>query len=333
MGWFSSSKKEEVKEEEKFTGHPGCLSESQETCFQELKQHIEYENITTDARFTDHYLLRFCRARQFKIDDVKIMFADFIQWRNLNEVDTCFIHYDLSNIAEMRQKYKQAYHGTDRGGRPLYIDCPTTAFPLEEILQITTKEELTKSYIRDYEYLLHVRFPACSNAAGEDIYTSTSVIDMKGLTMSMFGSKSREFVKLPIGISSLNYPEVMHCCLIINAPFVFKAVWSVIKTFIAEDTKKKVKILGTKFHNELFEFIHPDHFPESMGGDCSCEEFGGDCFSSNKGPWNDHLGDKYGELAKRQLKGDTSTNPVPDATAASPSLVPAPQVRSKLSKL
>lgn len=229
---------------------------------QELKQYIADESITNDSRFTDHYLLRFCRAREFKIEDVKIMFADFIQWRNLNDVDECFIKYELPNIEEMRRMYKQAYHGTDREGRPLYIDCPTTAFPLEDLLKITSKDELTKSYIRDYEYLLHVRFPACSAAEGDLISTSTSVIDLNGLTMSMFGSQAREFVKLPIGISQLNYPEVMHCLIIINAPFVFKAIYAVIKGLLAEKTKKKIKILGTSFHKELFEYIHPYNFPE-----------------------------------------------------------------------
>ena len=317
MGLFGK-KKEVNKEEEKYTGHVGACSEKQLEVLNQLKQYIIDENLTTSDRFDDYYLLRFCRARQFKIEDVKIMFANFIKWRIENDVDNAFINYELPNIPEVQKVYKYGNHGTDREGRPFYIDFPCTAAPIENLTKIASTEELKRNYIRDYEYLLHVKLPACSAAAGRRIDTSFSLIDLNGLSMGMFKEKSREFLKIPMGITQDNYPEIMQGLYIVNAPFVFKAIWAIVKGFLAEETKKKIKILGGKFHKELFKVVDPSNVPAILGGDCKCEEYGGDCMTSDKGPWHTYPGDKYGEMYKMQLRGEKIYCPVPAPTPAMP---------------
>ncbi|CAI2374129.1 unnamed protein product [Moneuplotes crassus] len=323
MGLFGKKKKkEDSKEEQKFTGEVGCLSESQETCLSQLKQHIVENQLTTSDRFDDYYLLRFCRARFFKIKDVIKMFKEFIKWREENEVDYAFIRFDLSNIPKVKEIHQSGYHGTDREGRPFSIDRPCTAHPIEELLKIADTAEIARSYMRDYEYLLHVRMPACSAAAGKRIDTILSVIDLKGLTMGMFKEKSREFLKTPIGITQNYYPEIMHELLIINAPVVFKAIWAILKTFLAKDTVSKIKTFGKKYQEKLFERVDPDNIPAIIGGSCTCEERGGDCFRSDFGPWEVFKGDRFGEMYKRQMEGDLMTVPIPDPTPAIPLSAP-----------
>ena len=41
--------------------------------------------------------------------------------------------------------------------------------------------------------------------------------------------------------------------------------------------------------------------PEWLGGKWTWAEFGGDWFSSNKGPWLEYPGDSFGESAKKHL--------------------------------
>mmetsp|Transcript_6239 Transcript_6239/g.5361 ORF Transcript_6239/g.5361 Transcript_6239/m.5361 type:complete len:205 (-) Transcript_6239:315-929(-) len=204
------------------------------------------------------------------------MFKDFIEWRKENQVDHAFINYEVSNIPEVKTIYKAGYHGTDREGRPFYIDCPCTAAPAEKIFSITDSEELTRNYIRQYEWLLHVRFPSCSNASKTKIDKIFSIVDLNGLTMDMFKEKNREYVKLRLGLGQNNYPETMHSLFVINSPFIFKAIWAILKAFVAERTKKKIKILGSKYQKELFEVVDPDNIPKQFGGNCTCEERGGD---------------------------------------------------------
>lgn len=37
--------------------------------------------------YNDHFLLRYLRARKFKLDDTIKMFKDYINWRKENDVD------------------------------------------------------------------------------------------------------------------------------------------------------------------------------------------------------------------------------------------------------
>ena len=78
---FSFRSKEPVK-----SGFVGDLSDSQEECLNQLKAWaVEDETVDIELlNFDDYDYLRFCRARNFVIADVKTMLANYIQWRAEN---------------------------------------------------------------------------------------------------------------------------------------------------------------------------------------------------------------------------------------------------------
>lgn len=49
-------------------------------------------------------------------------------------------------------------------------------------------------YIREYERLLKYRYYACSKAAGTLIEQSVTVLDLKGIGMSIIGGKVKIFI-------------------------------------------------------------------------------------------------------------------------------------------
>ena len=63
----------------------GHLSPEQEQALKEFKNTLPEAQL---AQFDDAYLLRFLRARKFKLKDVAKMWGDFIEWRKKNNVDT-----------------------------------------------------------------------------------------------------------------------------------------------------------------------------------------------------------------------------------------------------
>ena len=65
------------------------MSEEQAELLAQFKAWIKKTEITNDERYDDRYLLRFLRARQFKLEKVKEMFQNFIKWR---------IEYDTDNL-------------------------------------------------------------------------------------------------------------------------------------------------------------------------------------------------------------------------------------------
>jgi hypothetical protein len=75
---------------------------------------------------------------------------------------------------------------------------------------------------------------------------------------------------------------------IINAPWAFSAVWSVIKPWLDEVTVSKIDILGGSYKETLLKQISPQNLPEGFGGTCRCP---GSCSLSDAGPWNPNDGD------------------------------------------
>mmetsp|Transcript_90097 Transcript_90097/g.124377 ORF Transcript_90097/g.124377 Transcript_90097/m.124377 type:complete len:112 (-) Transcript_90097:134-469(-) len=75
---------------------------------------------------------------------------------------------------------------------------------------------------------------------------------------------------------------------VINAPMLFSGIWAVVKGFLDERTRNKIKILGGSYLKTLLEFVNEEDLPAFIGGTCTCEEYGGNCLTSNRGPWNDY---------------------------------------------
>lgn len=69
---------------------------------------------------------------------------------------------------------------------------------------------------------------------------------------------------------------------IINAPFGFSTVWSLIKGWLDPVTVSKIHILGSSYQSDLLKQIPAESLPKSLGGDCVCEE---GCSLSDAGPW------------------------------------------------
>lgn len=78
-----------------------------------------------------------------------------------------------------------------------------------------------------------------------------------------------------------HYPETLAKTCIINAPFYFQAVWSVVKQLLQPRTVNKVTLLGTKYMDELTKFVDEASIPEYMGGKCR------NTLLDDPGPWND----------------------------------------------
>ena len=72
---------------------------------------------------------------------------------------------------------------------------------------------------------------------------------------------------------------------IVDAPWVFSGVYAVAKGFLDPKTRKKIQIIGAKYHKQIIELVEPEKLPKFLGGQCECP---GGCLKSNVGPWNEY---------------------------------------------
>ena len=86
----------------------------------------------------------------------------------------------------------------------------------------------------------------------------------------MFGdSRGMTLFRDALEIDQNAYPEYLGNLFIINAPFVFRGMWSVIKGWVDPKTAKKFIVLGSNYKETLLQYIDEDSLPTEYGGTCT----------------------------------------------------------------
>jgi hypothetical protein len=210
------------------------------------------------------------------------MFSDYLEWRKEAQVDDIVQNYSFPEASKVAEIYPRFYHKTDKFGRPVYFEI-LGKMHVDALFSVTTSERLIKGYIREYEKLLNYRFVACGLKVGKHLEQGCSILDLKGVPLSQF-NQVRKVVQQVSSVAQNYYPETLGKMFIINAPFLFKGIWSMIKPMLDENTVSKISVLGSNYEADLLEVIDKNNLPSSYGGTCKCE---GGCNSSDTGPWND----------------------------------------------
>ncbi|KAL1922951.1 uncharacterized protein VTP21DRAFT_9327 [Calcarisporiella thermophila] len=290
------------------TGRLDTLTPMQEVTLERFREDIKREGYFDPSRHDDHYLLRFLRARKFDVDATMQMFLNCEKWRKSFGVDELVRTFEFPEAEQVARFYPRYYHKTDRMGRPIYIEH-LGSIDLNEMFKITTEERMIKHFVIGYEQLNSERFPACSAKAGRHIEQCFTILDLKGISMIQVPT-AIGFVRRTSAIAQDYYPEMMGKMYVVNAPFLFSSIWSMVKPFLDEVTVNKIHILGSRFQSALLRDVDPENLPSFFGGKCSCSNQGG-CRVSDAGPWqNPQFKRKTTEDSEKKANGDIESEKV-----------------------
>lgn len=142
---------------------------------------------------------------------------------------------------------------------------------------------MLQNLVVEYEKVTDPRLPACSRKAGHLLETCCTVMDLKGVGLSKVSSVY-SYVQKASAISQNYYPERLGKLYLVNAPWGFSSVFSVVKGFLDPITVAKIHVLGTGYQAELLKQVPKENLPVVLGGSCSCE---GGCTFSDLGPWKE----------------------------------------------
>lgn len=118
------------------SGYPGNLSDTQALALEEMKKRIV--DIWKD-KFTDHYLLRWLRAREFDAAEAEIMLRKDATWRSTHGMDTILETYNPPEI--LRRYLPGGLFNHDREGRPVWL-MPLGDGDYRGILQCHPKDDV-----------------------------------------------------------------------------------------------------------------------------------------------------------------------------------------------
>jgi hypothetical protein len=121
--------------------------------------------------------------------------------------------------------------------------------------------EYVKIHIQMMESLQDIK-TALSERLGKPVYKHTVVIDLEGMGLKHMWDRTA-MSKL-VEVDSTKYPETLHKMLLINPPFLFKAIYAIFGGLLDETTKSRIHVL--KSPAELLEHIDASQLPEKYGG-------------------------------------------------------------------
>ncbi|KAH9165214.1 CRAL-TRIO domain-containing protein [Lactarius sanguifluus] len=262
-------------------GRLGNLTVPQQHALDTLRKELQDEGVLVE-RLDDAALLRFLRARKFDIPKAKVMLLATEQWRKDEKIDELVQTFEFKEREEVNKYYPQYYHKNDKDGRPVNIE-QLGKLDIKALYAITSQERLRNRLICEYERSTRERIPASARVVGHPVETFCTILDLQGASLTNF-YRVKDYVLEASKIGQDRYPEIMGKFYIINAPWAFSAVWSVIKPWLNEVTVSKIEIIGSGYKEMLLAQIPAENLPKDFGGTCECP---GGCSLSDAGPWKD----------------------------------------------
>ncbi|KAF9670595.1 hypothetical protein SADUNF_Sadunf13G0085200 [Salix dunnii] len=209
---------------------------------------------------SDVVLLKFLRARDFKVKDAFVMIKNTIQWRRDFKIDE-LVDEDLGDDLE-----KVVFmHGYDREGHPVCYNV-YGEFQNKELYQKTFSDEEKRSKFLRWRIQFLERSIRKLDFSPSGISTIFQVNDLKNAP----GPGKKELrLATRQALFSLqdNYPEFVAKQVFINVPWWYLAFYTMMSPFMTQRTKSKfVYASPSKSAETLFKYISPEQVPIQYGG-------------------------------------------------------------------
>ncbi|CAN6689369.1 unnamed protein product [Malus baccata var. baccata] len=266
-------KNEEKAEEVCETKTEEVAEQKAEEGEQEKKPEEGYEVVDTDISLwgvplfpgkgfegTDVVLLKFLRAREFKVNEAFEMLKKTLQWRKESKIDSILdedVCADLSSAAYL--------NGVDREGHPVCYNI-FGVFDNEELYRKTFgNEEKRGQFLRWRLQLMEKSVQKLDLRPGG----ATSLLQINDLKNSPGPAKKelRIATKQAVGLLQDNYPELVAKNIFINVPFWYYALNALLSPFLTQRTKSKFVVARpAKVTETLLKYIPAQEIPAQYGG-------------------------------------------------------------------
>lgn len=221
--------------------------------------HIWGIPLLSDER-SDVVLLKFLRARDFKVKDAFAMIKNSVRWRKEFGIDA-LLEEDLGSHWD-----KVVFtHGVDKEGHSVCYNV-FGQFQNKELYQNTfTDEEKRSKFIKWRIQFLEKSIRKFDfNPTG--ISTIVQVNDLKNFP-GFFKWEHNQVTNQALQLLQDNYPEFVAKQVFINVPWWYLAFNRMISPFLTQRTKSKFVFAGpSKSAETLFKYIAPEHVPVQYGG-------------------------------------------------------------------
>ncbi|MBA0867245.1 hypothetical protein Goshw_028646 [Gossypium schwendimanii] len=209
---------------------------------------------------SDVILLKFLRARDFKVKDAFAMIKNTVSWRKEFGIET-LLDEDLGNELE-KVVFMQ---GFDKEGHPVCYNV-YGEFQNKELYQNTFADEEKRSKFLRWRIQFLEKSIRKLDFNPTGINTMVQVNDLKNSPGP--GKKElRQATNQALNLLQDNYPEFVAKQVFINVPWWYLAFNRMISPFLTQRTKSKFVFASpAKSAETLFKYIAPEQVPVQYGG-------------------------------------------------------------------
>ncbi|KAF7845260.1 patellin-6 [Senna tora] len=245
------------------------LKSSQQKALQNLKSNLANNSssepsmwgiplLQSDPR-ADVILLKFLRARDFRVQDTLNMLLKSLAWRKEFGADDV-VEEDLGfKELEGVVSYMQGY---DREGHPVCYNAYGVFKDREMYERVFGDEEKLKKFLRWRVQVLEKGIKLLHLEAG-GVNALVQVTDLKDMPKRELRVASNHILSL----FQDNYPEMVARKIFINVPWYFTMLYSMFSPFLTQRTKSKFVISKEgNVADTLYKYIRPEDIPVQYGG-------------------------------------------------------------------
>jgi len=242
------------------------LSEEQKGMLQDFKNELKIpENVPFDGVADDLTLFRFISAKKWVMKDALKQYRAYREWRVSEELDKIqeWAKQHQSDIALIESLFPISQHGWDKGGRPLIYEN-IGVIPAARFAKLVKSEPFHKWHVWWMENLMRTMREQ-TKKLGKPVYKVTCIVDMQGSSF-----ESRHFVpffKIMSTCDEQNYPEIVQNVYCVNSPWIFPALYSLVKNFIDPNTREKIQVHSSGYEGKLLEQVDAKVLNKKYGGE------------------------------------------------------------------
>lgn len=236
------------------------LTSAEKATFEKFKSNVK-DIIKPDHE--DFFLVKWLRARAWDLAKAEKMFREDQEWRKKNDVDKILTDYEPLEV--LTKYYSGGYHGLSKEGCPVWIEL-MAANDQKGFFNCVTKKEIVQYKCYMAEKTFRVVCPEASKKTGKRIDKAIQIIDLDGLGLKHLWLPAVDTYTEILRLGEAHYPDSLKTAYVINAPTIFPIAYSLIKAFLSEETRSKIKVLGSNYKQHLLKDIDADQLPVHWGG-------------------------------------------------------------------
>lgn len=266
---------------------------------------LQASELSAVRTFSDGFLIKFLRARDFDVELALKLLLNYQQWRRESpEISTCLSPSSVLGL--LNTSYHAVLPQRDHTGSRVLVYRIGQWNPKDWSAFQVFRVSLMTSEIISMDTETQRR-------------GLKAIFDLQGWSLGHALQINRSLARKISSVLSDSFPLKVRGIHLVNEPMFFRPVFAMIRPFLPEKIKQRIHMHGADFQDSLSDFFSPPVLPPEYGGE-------GPGIEEACQDWTNHL------LQSENLLQQIATHPTGDIATACEDLISEEKETEQLSE-